>query len=192
MERWEQVLQFWFDGDGKDRSDRWFGRDPALDAEIRERFGRDLEQAGDGRLDDWAATARGRLALIIVLDQLSRNIHRDHKAAYAQDAKAQALCVEGIERGLDRRLSILERWFFYMPLMHAENMELQERSVHCFRQLLEDAPEDLKETCKGVLGHAREHRDTIEQFGRFPYRNEVLGRTSSVQELRYLEARAGR
>ena len=77
MERWEQVLQYWFGDRDQVQSERWFGRDEALDAEIRERFGRDLEQAGDGRLDDWAATARGRLALIIVMDQLSRNIHRD-------------------------------------------------------------------------------------------------------------------
>lgn len=189
MERWEQVLQYWFGDRDQVQSERWFGRDDALDAEIRERFGRDLEQAADGRLDDWAATARGRLALIIVIDQFSRNIHRDDKAAFALDGKAQALCVEGIERGLDRRLSILERWFFYMPLMHAERIDLQERSMHCFRQLVEDAPEPLRETCRGVLSYAREHRDTIAQFGRFPYRNEVLGRASTMQELRYLESR---
>ena len=188
MERWEQVLQYWFGDGGQDHSQRWFGQSDALDAEIRALFGRELELASEGRLDDWAATSRGRLALIIVRDQFSRNIHRDSRAAYALDAGTQALCVEGIERGLDRRLSILERWFFYMPLMHAEDMDLQERSVHCFRQLLEDAPEALQETCKSALAHARQHRDTIARFGRFPHRNEVLGRTSTVQEIRFLES----
>lgn len=187
MERWEQILAYWFGADGKDRTSFWFGQSDAVDAEIRSSFGRDHELAVEGRLDDWAATARGRLALIIVLDQLSRNIYRGRPAAYAQDARAQALSIEGIDRGLDRRLSALERWFFYMPLMHAEDLDLQERSVHCFRQLVEDAPDEHREACEGALFYARQHRDEIDRFGRFPGRNEVLGRGSTAEELRHLE-----
>lgn len=191
MERWEHVLAYWFGDEdhAKSRSNLWFGRSDATDAEIRATFGRDLELASEGRLDEWAATARGRLALILVLDQFSRRIHRDRPAAYAHDLRAQALCVEGIERGVDRRLSPLERWFFYMPLMHAESLDLQARSVHCFRQLVEDAPPPYRESVQGALDHARQHRDVIERFGRFPERNEVLGRASTPEELGYLERR---
>jgi uncharacterized protein (DUF924 family) len=188
MERWEEILAYWFgDDDGKNRSNLWFGQSDATDAEIRAAFGRDLELASERRLDEWAATARGRLALILVLDQFSRNIHRHHAAAYAQDARAQALCLEGIARGIDRRLLPLERWFFYMPLMHAESLDLQARSVHCFRLLVEDAPEQYRAMCQSAFDHARQHHDVIERFGRFPERNEHLGRASTPDELRYLE-----
>ena len=143
--------------------------------------------ATEGRLDEWAATARGRLALILVLDQFSRHIHRDQPAAFARDRQAQTLCIEGITRGIDRRLAPLERWFFYMPLMHAEDLDLQTRSVHCFRQLVEDAAEPYREPCQGAYDHAKQHRDLVERFGRFPERNELLGRAPTLDELRYLE-----
>lgn len=191
MERWEQILVYWFgdEDDARSRSNLWFGHSEAIDAEIRTAFGRDHELAAEGRLDEWAATARGRLALILVLDQLSRHIHRNRPAAYAQDLRAQALAIEGIARGVDRRLSPLERWFFYMPLMHAENLDMQARSVHCFRQLAEDAPEQFRDAVEAAHDHAREHRDLIERFGRFPERNDILGRASTTEELRYLERR---
>lgn len=188
MQRWEQVLDYWFGSSGEVRSDLWFGRNDDLDAEIREQFVDDLERARDGLLDEWAATARGRLALIVLIDQFSRNIHRDSARAYAGDRKAQELCIAGIERGVDRRLGFLERWFFYMPLMHAESMDLQERSMHCFKQLCDDAPPEHQDTCAGVLDFARRHRDVIVRFGRFPHRNEVLGRASTSEELEYLAA----
>jgi uncharacterized protein (DUF924 family) len=191
MERWEQILAYWFgDEDGaRSRSNLWFGQSDATDAEIRTAFGRDHELASEGRLDEWAATSRGRLALILVLDQFSRHIHRDRPAAYAQDARAQELCLQGILRGLDRRLSPLERWFFYIPLMHAESLDLQTRSVHCFRQLVEDAPPQYQEAVQAALDHARQHCDIIERFGRFPERNELVGRPPTADELRYLERR---
>ncbi|WP_428267190.1 DUF924 family protein [Haliangium sp.] len=191
MERWEQVLAYWFgpDGAGATTSHRWFTRDDAFDAEIRARFGDDYERAVAGQLDDWAITPRGRLALVILLDQFSRNLYRDHADAYAHDARAQRLCTEGIDRGLDRRLSAIERWFFYMPLMHAEDLDLQARSVSCFRQLVEDAPEAHRAACEGALRYAESHRDEIERFGRFPHRNQVLGRTSTPAELRFLDRR---
>jgi uncharacterized protein (DUF924 family) len=191
MERSEQILAYWFgtDDEPRNRSNLWFGQSDATDTEIRQMFGRDLELATEGRLDEWAATARGRLALILVLDQFSRHIHRDQPAAHARDRQAQALCIEGITRGIDRRLAPLERWFFYMPLMHAEDLDLQARSVHCFRQLVEDATDPYREPCQGAYDHAKQHRDLVERFGRFPERNELLGRASTPEELRYLERR---
>jgi uncharacterized protein (DUF924 family) len=191
MERWEEILVYWFgdEDDARSRSNLWFGQSDATDAEIRTAFGRDHELAAEGRLDEWAATARGRLALILMLDQFSRHIHRGRPAAHAHDLRAQTLAVEGIARGVDRRLSPLERWFFYMPLMHAEDLDLQARSVHCFRQLVEDAPEQYRDAVQAAYDHARQHRDMIERFGRFPERNEVLGRASTAEEMRYLERR---
>ncbi len=198
MERWAEsveILEYWFgpDGDGTGRSHIWFASAdarPAIDDEIRAQFGRDWELAAEGRHDEWAVTARGRLALILLLDQFSRSIHRDTRLAYSQDPRAQRLCIEGIERGLDRRLMAIQRWFFYMPLMHAEDLDLQERSVHCFRQLCEDAPEAYRKSCESALEHALQHRDDIRRFGRFPYRNELLGRASTGAELRYLADRS--
>src|SRR5690606_17045287 len=145
-----------------------------------------LEDAGAGRLDGWARSPRGRLALIIVLDQLSRNIHRDSAAAFASDARAQALCMEGLERGDDRELAPLERWFFYMPLEHAESLELQERSVREFERLAAEAPAELQSALEAALDYARRHRDVIARFGRFPHRNTVLGRDSTPEEQAYL------
>jgi uncharacterized protein (DUF924 family) len=166
------VIDFWF---RELTPDQWFeGGDPALDDLIRRRFGDMLAQARDGGLDDWAGSPRGRLALIIVLDQFSRNIHRGLGESFVSDAKAQALTLEGIALGLDKALNLAERQFFYMPLMHAEDIALQQQCVGQF--------EALKQEVEGILGFATRHAAIIERFGRFPHRNKMMGRTSTAEE----------
>ena len=178
----EDVLTYWF-APGPERTARWFRGDAATDADVRRRFASTLESAAHGELDGWAATPRGRLALIVVLDQFSRNVHRGTARAFAQDAHALALCVAGLARGDDRALAPEERAFFYLPLEHAEDAAMQARSVACFEALAAEAPEQ-----SGFVDYAREHRDVIARFGRFPHRNAILGRRSTPDEEAFLAA----
>src|SRR5690606_24259379 len=136
--------RFWFGPQPRSREEleqqfrRWFFADSALDAEIAARFGETARLAARGELDAWADSARGRLALILLLDQVPRHLHRGTAEAFAQDAKALALSTEGIEKGYDRELPVLERGFFYMPLEHAESLDAQELSVRMFEKLAAD------------------------------------------------------
>ena len=188
MNPWESVLEYWFgkEADGSTKS-FWFKATDETDADIRARFGDQLASARRGELDGWADEPRGRLALIIVLDQLSRNIYRNRKEAYDSDTRAQALCIEGIKAGHDRQLAFIERVFHYMPLMHAEDLTVQDRSIEMFKQLADDAAGNEQASFyKGNVDYARDHRAVIEKFGRFPHRNEILGRESSDPEKAHL------
>jgi uncharacterized protein (DUF924 family) len=145
-----------------------------------------LEQARRGELDHLAQTARGRLALIVVLDQFSRNVYRGSSLSYSQDPKALELAVGGIEAGIDRELSSMERLSFWMPLGHSEVPALQERSVHHQEEEAANAPPHLRAMAQFGISQARAVRDVIARFGRHPHRNEILGRTSTPEELEYL------
>jgi uncharacterized protein (DUF924 family) len=164
----------------------WFQGGPEVDREISERFGEVLEQARRGELDHWAKTLRGRLALIIVLDQFSRNIYRGSSLSYSQDPKALELAVGGIDLGMDRELSSMERIFFWMPLGHSEVPALQERIVHHQEEEAANAPPQRRAMAEFGISQARAVRDVIGRFGRHPHRNEILGRTSTPEELEYL------
>lgn len=179
----QDVLEFWFDPASEAR---WYVRDSAFDTQIRERFGDALDAAVRGNLDDWAGSPQGWLALLIVLDQFSRNIHRDDARAWGADCKAQALAVAGIASGDDARLSPLQRVFAYMPLEHAEDLSLQRRCVGLFEQLVSHVPASERERFEDFLDYARRHHDVIERFGRFPHRNADLGRNSTPTERDYL------
>jgi uncharacterized protein (DUF924 family) len=159
---------------------------PEVDREITERFGETLEEARRGELDHWADTARGRLALIVVLDQFSRNVYRGSPLSYAQDEKALQLAVQGIELGMDRELSTAERFFFWLPLGHSEDLALQERSVGHAEEEAAKAPSHRRGGAEFELSQARATRDVIARFGRHPHRNEILGRPSTPEELEYL------
>jgi len=182
----EQVLDYWFPGDPTRANALWWGKNEALDTEVRERFGPTLAAAKAGALDHWTATARGRAALIIVLDQLSRNIHRGDPQTYAADEQARALTLAGLEAGHDRELAPLERLFFYMPLEHSEELADQERCVALMRALADEVDADRRKQFAGFVDFAIAHRDIVARFGRFPHRNAVLGRPSTAEELAFL------
>ena len=194
----EDVLDFWFEGVADDpqaiaaRSKVWFQSDPAFDRLCRERFGVLHERAARGELDGWQETPRGTLALVVVLDQLSRNIHRGTRAAFACDAKALACCLLAREHGFDALLKPVERMFLYMPFQHTEDRERQDESVRVWEALAASVEGEIAEYFENSIGHAREHRDVVHRFGRFPHRNAVLGRDSTVEEQRYLEGGAPR
>lgn len=190
----EEVLDFWFGACGADgalepaRKKMWFGDGRKHDAAIRERFGALHERACRGELDkEWAVTPRGRIALIVVLDQFSRHIHRDTAAAFARDPAAQKLAVAGIDQGVDHRLVPAQRAFFYLPLEHAEDIELQRLCVRCFDGLARTVAPAWRKDYESFLDYARRHLEVIERLGRFPHRNKVLGRQSTLAELRFLK-----
>lgn len=175
-----RVLDFWF---RELTPADWFEAGESLDPLVRERFSALHQQAASGNLEDWADSPLGRLALILVLDQFSRHIHRGTPRAFASDRRAQELALEGIEAGMDTHLSFGQRHFFYMPLMHAEDPELQRLSMERFNQ--------LKSFAEQLLVFARDHQSEIERFGRFPYRNAALGRPDTAAETEYMQAREG-
>lgn len=187
------ILELWFgelDQHGlaaPERSARWWKKDPAFDDELRRRFEPEIRALLAGARDGWLASARGRLAAVIVLDQFSRNIYRDTAGMFAADHRALALCLEGMERGLDRALATDERVFLYMPLMHAEDLELQERCVAVFSALAEQLSGPAQKRVENNVNFARRHRDIVARFGRFPHRNAILGRPSTAEEERFLK-----
>jgi len=190
--RVEEILDFWFgelSPDGPVSAARrrlWFGGDEETDRLIGERFGRDLEAARRGDYDGWRDSPQGALALIVVLDQFPRNIYRGSAQAYASDAKALNLSLEGMAQGQDRFLAVAEKAFFYLPLEHAEESAMQRLSVAAFTRLWREAPVGGKKMAEGFLDFAIRHREIIERFGRFPHRNAVLGRPSTAEEEAFL------
>ena len=190
--RIEDILQFWFGAfptpytADVTKSDMWFKNGAAYDSEIFINFGADYDKAINGELDHWIDSWRGRLALIILLDQFSRHIHRGNAEAFAQDEKAQALCIDGIAAADDSRCHAIERSFFYLPLEHAEDIEKQELSLRAYEQLVRDVPDEYKKSFEITLSYARSHHFVIEKFGRFPELNEILGRESTAEELKFI------
>lgn len=189
----EAVLEFWFGPDPLDPvvslpyQQRWFLASDALDGEVRQRFAPLLARAAAGALGVWLESAHGRLAMILLFDQLSRNIHRGTAGAFAYDGRALELSSQGIENGHDRALSVVERLFFYMPFQHAESREVQARGVELFEALAaERAPEHMQRAALSGAEFARQHAAIIAEFGRFPHRNRVLERASTEQEAAFL------
>ncbi|MFB2700562.1 DUF924 family protein [Aeromonas veronii] len=194
MQPWQPLLDFWFGDEADDvlRATRqaplWWGKSSETDALLASRFGEQAEAAAKGSLAHWADLPSGRLALILLLDQLPRNIHRNTPAAFAQDPLARDLCLKGLSIGADKSLSPLERVFFYLPLEHAESREQQARSVALFEALAaEPAGTPAQATFAGFADFARRHQVIIERFGRFPHRNDILGRTSTPEEAAFLQ-----
>lgn len=168
------VLEFWRTAG----SDRWFESDPAFDAVVRDRFLAAHEAAAAGRLADWEASADGALALVILLDQFPRNMFRGTARAFATDAQAREVARRAVVRGFDRAVEEALRVFFYMPFMHSEELADQDYCVELLRALGDD----------NAMKYAELHRDAIRRFGRFPHRNEILGRASTPEESAYLDS----
>jgi uncharacterized protein (DUF924 family) len=187
------VLDFWL-GDGlhagwptDDLNARWFRGGAALDQHIGQRFGQSVASALQGGLAHWEAKPTELLALVILLDQFTRNIYRGTAQAFAGDARAQRLSLTALANKHDQLLPWVGRLFLYMPLMHAESPALQTECVSRFENLLAQAPEPLKEQIAGHLPFARQHQSIIERFGRFPHRNAALGRSSTPEEDLFLK-----
>ena len=164
----------------------WFTKSDAADREIAHQFGDHVEEAKAGELDHWAQTAEGTLALLIVLDQFTRNIWRGKPESFSGDEKALALAKLALSHGLDVQVPSVPRMFFYLPLEHAEDMPCQNASVAAFEQLAAGADAASREFFNGTLDYAHRHRQVIAQFGRFPHRNPILGRPSTLEEQHYL------
>jgi uncharacterized protein (DUF924 family) len=170
---------FWFGGDGAQAA-------AARDADIRAKLEPMLERASRGEFASWAASPKRRLALILLFDQVPRNAYRGTAAAFAFDREALALSVEGLQLAADAALEPWERLFFYLPLEHAESMEAQDAALAAFTRNAAEAPPELREWCQGLVVYANKHRDLIAMFGRFPHRNQALGREDTPQEKAWL------
>lgn len=181
-----EVLEFWFGppelSDTEAVSARWFGKDPAFDAQIRERFGALIEQALADELRDWAWQPGPALARILLLDQFTRNAFRDTARAFAGDALALAAARSMVAQAQDQALPPLRRVFVYLPFEHAEDRAAQAESMQLFTRLAEEAP-----GLSGYAEYARRHQEIVERFGRFPHRNALLGRESTPEEFTFLQ-----
>lgn len=181
----QEILDFWFgsedeEGYGEFR-EAWFTKDREFDREIRERFEPVYEEAAGGGLDHWKSEARSCLALIIVLDQFPRNMYRGDARMYATDGEALAAARHAVEHAFDRELLPFQRLFVYLPFEHSENLEDQRLSVELFRGLAAEMGSD------DLLMYSVRHMEIVERFGRFPHRNEILGRATTPEEAEFLE-----
>jgi uncharacterized protein (DUF924 family) len=186
---YERILSFWFGASAeqtKERAARWWKKDPVFDQEIRTEFEADLQRATRGEHDAWLAEPRSSVAYVVLLDQFSRNMYRDTPEAFAQDERALAATLKGIDRGFDARLFPMHRYFFYMPMMHAEDRAVQRRSVETFEKLAQEKDTGFDGMLRGAADYARRHRDIVERFGRFPHRNNRLERTTTAEEAAFL------
>ena len=170
---YRDIIDFWFT---EMEPGAWTRKIPELDEQMRRRFAEVHRQAEQGELWPWRETDPGRLAEIMLLDQFSRNMWRGTPRAFASDGMALVLAQEAIALGVDQRLPLNQRLFLYMPFMHSESLLVHERAMALF-----NAP-GLEEN----LEFERRHRDILQRFGRYPHRNEILGRTSTEEELFFL------
>ena len=176
---YKQILKFWFEElELKD----WFSKNDELDEKIRATYSQTIQDAKDKKLDHWKENPMSSLALIILLDQFTRNIFRDMCESYEGDSYAQEIVLNGLEKGFDKELKGPMKTFFYMPLMHSEKLEHQDL---CLKLFTEAAKED--ESYKMNIDYAKKHRDIIVKFGRFPYMNKPLGRENTTEEDEYLK-----
>lgn len=192
-DRVEVVLDFWFGQLNElgcaspSQRKLWWTKSDAFDETIRSQFVNDYEAIVAGDRELWRNTARGALAYIIVLDQFSRNMFRGNAQMFAADELAREVCCEGLDAGFDDELDFDERVFFYLPLEHSENHSDHDRCEQVFTRLCETAPDELRSDADYYLDFAKRHRAIIDRFGRYPHRNESLGRASTEEELAFLD-----
>ncbi|MGE0684789.1 MAG: DUF924 family protein [Candidatus Binatia bacterium] len=187
MSRIDEILSFWF---GEPRNDQqyhderrklWFAADPHIDQDIRDRFLEDYEQAATQELKEWAMTPRSALARILLYDQFPRNMFRGTPRAFVTDTLARETTAYLLHAQEDRQLRPVERLFVYMPLMHSEDLIDQRQSVSLFQQLAQDDP------LVDSVSYALRHQEIIARFGRFPHRNAILSRSSTPEEIEFLQ-----
>lgn len=195
MFEWHHILDFWFgplDEDGlpdKAHRQRWFESSRTFDREVRRRFLSLMLVASEDGLESWRKAPGGRLAEILLLDQVPRHVHRGTAMAYDHDRAARKRCREGLERGTDTELPLIGRAFFYMPLQHSEKLTDQDDAVGLYQQLSASASSArARDVFAEFYRSARQHRDIIAQFGRFPHRNKLLKRKHTPAEIEFLDA----
>ncbi len=192
-ERAKSILDYWFGHveetivPSEDRARIWFGENETIDRTIRERFSTDLEQAISGKYSDWEKTARGQLALILVLDQFARHINRGEPTAFNNDNYALKICTRGMEYEFDHNLTLIERVFYYFPLLHSEDLFYQEAAMRSYEALVAFCLPETKVIYESFFKFANHHYNIIRRFGRFPQRNVVLKRESTPEEMQYLK-----
>ena len=187
----QEVLDFWFgeiidEWTTTDRHALWFGARAADDELIRAHFGEAMEQAVAGGMTAWEQKPMDTLALIILLDQMTRVIGRGRAAAFAGDKRALSLCLAGISNGFARQLPMVAQMFFYLPLEHSELLSHQEKHLALYADMIRQCPARKKELT-AAFDYARQHMDIIARFGRFPHRNAALGRVNTPAEETYLQ-----
>lgn len=188
-----ELLDVWFGNLGSadlptsDRTNLWFGDNEEVKRQLLDQFIGEFEAAKAGDLESWSKTPRGRLALIILLDQFPRYLYRRSKGAFECDQNAQTLCVEGLREKMDQSLTLIERVFFYMPLVHAEDTKIQEKSIRLYQELVNLSMSETTQIYQLFLAYAYAHFRVIKEFGRFPQRNQILGRQSTEAEIAFLK-----
>ena len=192
----DTILDFWF-GAGFDnagasevaarQSALWWSKNPEIDADCRTRFEPLLKDATANRLADWADAPHTTLALLLLLDQFPRNIYRDTAQAFAFDELARQHCHLALAMGLDQQLPAIARVFVYLPLEHSEDIDDQQYSLELFRTLAKQAGQADREIFAHFADYAKKHHQIIERFGRFPHRNQILGRASTAEESAFLQ-----
>ena len=193
LSNYSTLLEFWFgrkDLDNEvieEKSSLWWGKEENIDAYIRTHYSDLLARAVRGVLDTWLNEPRGHLAMIILMDQFSRNIYRNSPRAFSQDEQALDLAMRGTASGVDKKLTPVERVFFYMPFEHSECVVMQERSVSLYQGLIGEVADADKEKFVGYLDFAVKHADIVKRFRRFPHRNEILDRASTQAEIEFLQ-----
>lgn len=169
----EDIIEFWF---SEIKAESWFKKDAVFDQLLSSRFGALIQSASQAELYTWRDSAEGRLAEVIVLDQFSRNVFRDTPKAFGSDPLALALAQEAVASGVDQQLEPEKRTFLYMPYMHSESLVIHDQAVDLF----------TKSGNERTLDFEMRHREIIEKFGRYPHRNKILGRASTVAEIEFL------
>ncbi len=172
--KYQDILDFWF---ATPTQPSWFAKSADFDQKLTKKFKTILEQAQQNELYEWRNSVQGRLAEVIILDQFSRNIYRDTPAAFAQDPQALTLAQEAIRLGLDDWLEPQQWRFLYMPFMHSESVKIHQQAILLFSALGDE----------NSLDYERQHQQIIQRFGRYPHRNAILGRTSTPEELEFLQ-----
>jgi len=203
MSNIKEILDFWFEGmDDSTTLDKnamavkkWFIKDPNLDVQIRDRFEEDLLLAKNKAYNDWEDSMQGRLALILLFDQFSRNIYRDNAKMFETDPLALHLSFVSVSEGRDQELQLLERIFLFMPFMHAEDLAMQQLGIDCYTRLVEDSKSKSPQNTQHFiynLDYTKRHHAIIQKFSRFPHRNEILGRPSTKKEIEFLKLQGSR
>lgn len=179
-----EILDFWFSDSARGR---WFVKDPAFDDEIGRRFKGLAAEAAAGELSAWESAPEGSLALVLLLDQFPRNMYRENPRAFSPDGEARRVARLAVDRGLDCRIALDRRFFFYMPFEHSEEAGDQARSVALFRRWVDEHPPAAKEKAEEQFRYVLRHQEIIRRFGRFPHRNRVLGRPTAPAEEEFLK-----